>query len=108
LDSNFSIDKGYVKAPSLLRARDIDIETRGFLMGVGAPFVIELVKKKGEIVLNFNIWGKWNNLQHDLKESFKRKVSEELGKTITSPLQEATKPLEDVIKGIGGILPAIK
>jgi hypothetical protein len=108
LDSNFILDKGYVKAPSLLRIRDMDIETRGFLMGVGAPFVIELVKKKGEIVLNFNIWGKWNNLQHDLKESFKRKVSEELEKTITSPLEQATKPLHDVLKNVGGLLPAIK
>lgn len=108
LDSNFSLDKSYVKAPSLLRVRDIDIETKGFLMGVGAPFVIELVKKKGEIVLSFNIWGKWNNLQHDLKESFKRKVSEELGRTITSPLEQATKPLQDVLKDVGGLLPAIK
>jgi hypothetical protein len=108
LDSNFGLDKGHVKAPSLLRIRDMDIETKGFLMGVGAPFVIELVKKKGEIVLNFNIWGKWNNLQHDLKESFKRKVSEGLGRTITSPIEQATKPLQDVLKDVGGLLPAIK
>jgi hypothetical protein len=108
LDSNFDFDKGYVKAPSLLRIRDMDIETRGFLMGIGAPIVIELVKKKGEIVLNFNIWGKWNNLQHDMKESFKRKVSEELGRTITSPLEQATKPLQDVLKDVGGLLPTIK
>lgn len=109
LDSNFGLDKGYVKAPSLLRIGNIDIETKkGSLMGVGAPFVIELVKKKGEIVLNFNIWGKWNNLQNDLKESFKRKVSEELGKVVTPPLEQATKPLQDVLKDVGGLLPAIK
>lgn len=108
LDSNFSLDKGYVKAPSLLRIRDMDIETRGFLMGISAPIVIELVKKKGELVLNFNIWGKWNNLQHDLKESFKRKISEELGRAVISPLEEATKPLQDVLKDVGGLLPSIR
>ncbi|MDA8338155.1 MAG: hypothetical protein M0Z70_02510, partial [Nitrospiraceae bacterium] len=108
LDSNFTLDKGYVKAPSLLRIRDMDIEARGFLMGISAPLVMDLVKKKGEIAVNFNIWGKWNNLQHDLKDSFKRKVSEELGRTITSPLEQATKPLQDVLKDVGGLLPAIK
>jgi hypothetical protein len=108
LDSNFILDKGYVKAPSLLRIRDMDIEARGFLMGISAPLVMDLVKKKGEIAVNFNIWGKWNNLQHDLKDSFKRKVSEELGRTITSPLEQATKPLQDVLKDVGGLLPAIK
>lgn len=108
LDSNFVFDNGYVKAPSLLKIKDIDIETKGFLMGISAPLVVELVKKKGEIVLNFNIWGKWNNLQNDLKESFKQKVFEELGKTITSPIEQATKPLQDVLKDVGGLLPAIK
>ncbi len=108
LDSNFILDKGYVKAPSLLRIRDMDIEARGFLMGISAPLVMDLIKKKGEIAVNFNIWGKWNNLQNDLKDSFKRKVSEELGRTITSPLEQATKPLQDVLKDVGGLLPAIK
>ncbi len=108
LDSNFSLDKGYVKFPSMLRLRDMDIETRGLLMGISAPLVIELIKKKGEIALSFNVWGKWNDLQHDLKESFKKKVSEELGRAIASPLQEAAKPLEDVMKGIGGLLHGVK
>lgn len=108
LDSNFDLDKGYVNAPSLLRIRDMDIETRGFLMGVAAPLVIELVKKKGEIVLKFNVWGKWNNLQNDLKESFKRKVSEELGRAIISHPEQVTKPLQDVLKDVSGLLPAIK
>lgn len=108
LDSNFTMDKGYVKAPSLLRIRNIDIEARGFLMGISAPLVMELIKKKGEITISFNIWGKWNNLQNDLKDSFKRKLLEELGRTITSPLEQATKPLQDVLKDVGGLLPVIK
>lgn len=108
LDSNFTLDKGYVKAPSLLRIRNMDIEARGFLMGISVPLVMEIIKKKGAIAVSFNIWGRWNNLQHDLKESFKRKVSEELGRTIISPLEQATKPLQEVLKDVGGLLPAIK
>ncbi len=101
LDSNFSIDKGYVKAPSVLKIRNMDIETKGVLMGVSAPLVIDLIKKKDTVEVNFNVWGKWNNLQNNLKEAFKKKVFDELGRTITSPV-------EDVLKGIGGLLPALK
>ncbi|MBI4685185.1 MAG: DUF748 domain-containing protein [Nitrospirae bacterium] len=98
LNSTFNLDKGYLKAPSVLRVKDIDIETKGVFLGVSAPLVLELVKKRGEIDLDFNVWGRWNNLQNDLKESFKRKVFEEVGKTLVSPL-------EDVVREIEGILP---
>lgn len=100
LDSNFSINKGYVKAPSILKAKGIEIEPKGFLMGISAPLLIELLKKEKEIVLPFNIWGRWDNLQTDLEESIKRKVSEEVGKTITSPFRIITKPLKDLFKKI--------
>jgi uncharacterized protein YhdP len=102
LDSNLAFDGGNVKAPSVLRIKDLDIETKGFLMGVSAPLVIELVQKKGEIVINFNIWGKWNNLQNDLKESFQKKVAEGLGRTIEKTL---VSPVEDVVRGISDLLP---
>jgi hypothetical protein len=47
------------------------------------------------------MWGRWNNLEHDLKESFQRKFFKELGRTVTSPLEEA-------VKGIGSLLPTKK
>ncbi|HAK89435.1 MAG: hypothetical protein A2077_06240 [Nitrospirae bacterium GWC2_46_6] len=101
LDSNFSVDRGYVKAPSVLKIRNMDIETKGVLMGVSAPLVIDLIKKKDTVEVGFHVWGKWNNLQNNLKEAFKKKVFDELGRAITSPV-------EDVLTGIGGLLPAIK
>lgn len=70
LDSSITLDKGHVRAPSILKARDIDTDTKGVIMGISVPLVIELAKKKGEIVVNFNIWEKSDNLQNDLKESF--------------------------------------
>ncbi len=105
LDSNIGLDKGYVKAPSRINVRDLDIETKGIIMGVSAPLVVELIKKKGAIDLDFNIWGKWDNLQNDLKESFQKKVFTEVGRTITSPI---TSPLEDAMKGIKSLLPGKK
>lgn len=101
LDSSVSLEKGYVRAPSVLRVKDLDMETRGVIMGVSAPLVIELTQKKGEIAVNFNMWGRWNNIQNDLRESFQKKVFSELGRTITSPI-------EDVIKGISNLLPRKK
>jgi uncharacterized protein involved in outer membrane biogenesis len=101
LDSKFTLDNGYVKAPSNLKIKDIDIETKGAIMGISAPLVMEVVKKKGELILDFNMWGRWNNLEHDLKESFQRKFFKELGRTVTSPLEEA-------VKGIGSLLPTKK
>ena len=108
LDSKFSIDKGDVKAPSMLRLRNMDIETKGVLMGVSAPLVMDLIKKKDTIEVSFYVWGRWNNLQNNLKEAFKKKVFDELGRTITSPVEEAGKSLEDVVKGIGELLPSLK
>lgn len=98
LDSEFSINKGYVKAPSILKAKGVEIESKGFLMGISAPLLIELLKKKEEIVLPFNIWGRWDNLQNDLENVIKKRVSEEVGKTVTSPLKTITKPLTDIFK----------
>ncbi len=98
LDSDFSINKGYVKAPSVLKAREVEIESKGFLMGISAPLLIELLKKKEEIVLPFNIWGQWDNLQNDLESVIKKQITEEVGKTITSPLKTITKPLTGVLK----------
>lgn len=97
LDSNISLDKGNVKAPSHLNVRDLDIEAKGAIMGVSAPLVIELIKKKGAVNLDFNIWGKYDNLQNDLKGAFQKKVFTEVGKTITKPL------LENVVDSIGSI-----
>jgi len=97
LDSNINLDKGYVKAPSHLNVRDLDIETRGIIMGVSAPLVIELAKKKGTLDLDFNVWGRWNNLQNDLKESFQKKVFAELGKTVTSPIEDAAKGIKNLL-----------
>jgi hypothetical protein len=105
LDSRFGIDKGNVKAPSALKLKNMDIETKGVLMGISAPVVLELVKRKGEIDITFNVWGKWNNLQNDLQESFRKKVMTEMGRTIVSPVEKAGRSLEDVVKGIGGLLP---
>ncbi len=98
LDSDFSINNGYVKAPFVLKAKQVEIESKGFLMGVSAPLLIELLKKKEEIVLPFNIWGQWDNLQNDLESVIKKQITEEVGKTITSPLKTITKPLTGVIK----------
>jgi len=97
LDSNVSLDKGNVKAPSHLNVRDLDIEAKGAIMGVSAPLVVELIKKKGTVDLDFNIWGKYDNLQNDLKGAFQKKVFTEVGKTITKPL------LENVVDSIGSI-----
>lgn len=97
LDSNVSLNKGNVKAPSHLNVRGLDIEAKGAIMGVSAPLVIELIKKKGEIALDFNTWGRYDNLQNDLKESFQKKVFAEVGRTITKPL------LENVVDSIGNI-----
>lgn len=101
LDSKFTLHKGDVKAPSNLKIKDIDMETKGAIMGISAPLVMEVVKKKGELILDFNMWGRWNNMEHDLKESFQRKFFKELGRTVTSPLEEA-------VKGIGSLLPTKK
>ena len=98
LDSSFLFNKGYINAPSFLRAYDIVLESKGILFGVSASLIIELLKKNKEILLHFNIWGRWDNLQHDLEKSLKNKVKQEIGKTITSPLAPITKPLEKLIK----------
>ena len=98
LDSKFIFNNGYITAPSILKAYDVEIETKGVLLGVSAPLVIELLEKNKEILLHFNIWGRLDNLQHDLEKSFKNKISQEIGKTVTSPLAPITKTLEKLIK----------
>jgi uncharacterized protein involved in outer membrane biogenesis len=100
-DSNISLDKGYVRAPSILKVRDIDIDTKGVIVGVSTPLVIELAKKKGEIIVNFNVWGKSDNLQNDLKESFQKEVFAGIGRKVTTPI-------EDAVKGIRSLLPSKK
>ncbi|HHW20569.1 AsmA family protein [Thermodesulfovibrio thiophilus] len=96
--SNFNINKGYVKAPSILRLKDLDIKSSGFFMGVSAPLLIEFLKEKDEIVLNCNIWGKWNNLKNDIPESLQKKITQQIGRTVTSPLRSLTNPIENLIK----------
>ena len=68
-------------------------------MGVSAPLVIELIKKKGEIDLDFNIWGKYDNLRNDLKESFQKKVLAEVGRTVTSPVEDVMKEIRSLLPG---------
>lgn len=97
LDSNFTLDNGYLKAPSKLRLKDLDLKTKDLILGVSAPIVIELLKQKGEISVDFNVWGRLNNLQNDLKDSFKKKIVSETGKSLISPV-------ENVVKGIGDLL----
>lgn len=97
LNSNISLDKGNIKAPSHLNVRGLDIEAKGAIMGVSAPLVVELIKKKGTVDLDFNIWGKYDNLQNDFKGAFQKKVFTEVGKTITKPL------LENVVDSIDSI-----
>lgn len=99
LDSNVSLDKGNVKAPSHLNVRSLDIEAKGAIMGVSAPLVIELIKKKGEVDLDFNIWGKHDNLRNDLKESFQKKVLAEVGRTVTSPVEDVMKEIRSLLPG---------
>ena len=99
LDSNVSLDKGNVTAPSHLNVRGLDIEAKGAIMGVSAPLVIELIKKKGEIDLDFNIWGKYDNLRNDLKESFQKKVLAEVGRTVTSPVEDVMKEIRSLLPG---------
>ncbi len=96
LNANFTVNKGYVKAPSILKAKAIEIEPKGFLMGISAPVFIKLLEKRGEIVISFNIWGRWDNLQTDLEKAIKAEASKELGKTITSPIRTIIKPLEKI------------
>lgn len=98
MDSTVAVENGYVRAPSKLKLRSFDIEKGDVLMGVAGPLIIDLIKKHGEINLDFNIWGRWDNLQNNLSEVFQKKVIAETGRSITSPVQE-------VIKGIGKLLP---
>lgn len=98
LDSDFSINNGYVKAPSVLKAKQVEIESKGLLMGIAAPLLIELLKKKEEVVVPFNFWGQWDNLQNDLESAIKKQITQEVGKTITSPLKTITRPLSGILK----------
>lgn len=98
LNSNFTLNSYYIKAPCQLIIRQLEIESKGTLMGVAAPLIIELLEKKGEIVLNFNVWGHISNPQTDLEESLKRKITEELGETVISPFKALTKPFQSLIK----------
>ncbi|MDI6743849.1 MAG: hypothetical protein QMD07_00575 [Thermodesulfovibrionales bacterium] len=50
---------------------------------------------------SFNVWGKWDNLQNDLKESFQKEVFAGIGRKVTSPI-------EDAVKGIINLLPSKK
>jgi uncharacterized protein YhdP len=99
LDSNINLEKEYVKAPSILKIKDIDTDTKGVIMGISAPLVIELAKKKGEIVVSFNVWGKWDNLHSNLKESFQKEVFAGIGRTVTSPLEEVAKGIRNLLPG---------
>lgn len=67
-------------------------------MGISAAVLIELLKKKKEIVLPFNIWGQWDNLQNDLEYVIKKQITEEVCKTITCHFKAITKPLKGVLK----------
>jgi uncharacterized protein involved in outer membrane biogenesis len=87
-NTKFNTGNWYVKAPSELKMNDLDIGTKNSIMGVSAPQAKGLMKKEGEIAINFNIWGKPNNLQNDFKEVFQKKVSAEAGKVATKIIEK--------------------
>lgn len=95
-NSDFIINKGYIKAPSILKAKNVEIEPKDFLMGISAPLLIKLLQKHNEIEISFNIWGRWDSIQTDLEKKIKDRASEKLGKTMTSPVRILTKPLEKI------------
>ncbi len=95
--SNYSVKRGYVTAPSTLILKDFVVEKRGLFMGVSTKLIMELMEKNGQIEINFNIWGRWNNLQNDLESSFKKKVLNEIGSTLTSPLKQINKAVKSLI-----------
>lgn len=68
--AKFTTENWYVKAPSELKINDLDIGAGSSIMGVPTPQVKGLIKKEGEMRINFNIWGKPSNLQNDFKEVF--------------------------------------
>lgn len=87
-NAKFTTEKWYVKAPSELKINDFDIGTKSSIMGVSAPQAKGLLKKEGELAINFNIWGKPSNLQNDFKEVFQKKVSAEAGKAATKIIEK--------------------
>ncbi|MBI5682139.1 MAG: DUF748 domain-containing protein [Deltaproteobacteria bacterium] len=98
LESNFSIVKEYIKAPSTLKLKDMDLESKGVLMGISAPLVLGLLKKEGEIAVNFNVWGNMKNPQNDLKDVFKKKMLASAQEKITSPLKSIGKSIKGLMK----------
>ncbi len=98
MESDVAFENGHVKAPSKIKLRNFDLEKGDVLMGVAGPLIVEMLKKDGEINISFSVWGRWNSLQNDLSEAFHKKILEETGRTITSPV-------ESVIKGIERLLP---
>lgn len=104
-DTNYTVEKGYVKAPSVARIKDIEVQSKGAIFGVPTPVVINLLKNKGEMDVAFNIWGPYNKLQNDLKESLQKKVVSGAGSSITKPAERA---VEGVVKDLKNILPMKK
>ncbi|MCE5193974.1 MAG: DUF748 domain-containing protein [Nitrospiraceae bacterium] len=102
-NSKFDINNTYLnKTPSVIKITDIDVKSKGSFMGVSAPLVLDLLKKKGSIDLQFNVWGEFNNLKHDLKEALTKKILEEGTKNL-SP-----EKIEGTIKDIKGLFPKKK
>lgn len=88
----FAAENWYVKAPSELKINDLNIGAKSPIMGVpsasGVPQVKGLIKKEGEMKINFNIWGKPNNLRNDFKEAFQKRLSAETGKAATKVIEK--------------------
>lgn len=98
LQSNFTIKNGYINAASFLKARNVKIDSKGFFMGIASSVLIKMLQKNNEVTVNFNIWGRWDNLHSDFKNSLKRKISEETERTISSPIKSIINPLKGIIK----------
>ncbi|WP_297209745.1 MULTISPECIES: DUF748 domain-containing protein [Thermodesulfovibrio] len=96
--SNFTIKNGYINAPSFLKARNVEIASKGFFMGIAGSVLIKILQKNNEVTVNFNIWGRWDNLHSDFKDSLKKKISEETERSISSPIKSIISPLKGIIK----------
>lgn len=97
-NSNFIIKKGQINAPSNLNAKNVEIEPKGFFMGIASSVLIKMLQKNNEVTINFNIWGTWENLQSDFEKALKRKIAEETEKTISSPIKSIVEPFKGIIK----------
>ncbi|MCE5194580.1 MAG: DUF748 domain-containing protein, partial [Nitrospiraceae bacterium] len=103
LNSKFDINNMYLnKTPCTVKISDLDVKSKGSFMGVSAPLVLDLVKQKGSIDLQFNIWGEFSNIKHDIKEALTKKILEQGTKNL------APEKIKGTIKDIKGLFPKKK